>query len=784
MHPARRLGAGPSNRSLIGNGKDIILNFQHPLLRLVALVGLTASLAAPALAVEVEAARDDSYQQLVQGELRSMALTSDGFLVPSYDRRPAGDTRNEIVWDALREPSGAVLAATGHHGKLVRLVDAKTTKTVASLPEPELTALTRLHDGSVLVAAAPTGRIYRLSADDKLTTYTQLKAKFIWRLVPDSDGSVWAVTGAEGRLFRIRDNDGSAQVQEVAKFKSANLLDLWIDRDGLLGVKGDVYVAGQNPGWLYRYRPSTGKTEVAYNAQAEEIRRLLPLRDGLALALNTERSPSPQALSLTLRMSGGPGGGPLSGAPGAPMGGPGSTTSDPSLSQAFAPGAQGGFGLPRSEVVILDKSGFVRNLWQSPDRPIHDLAISPEHKILAAAGNQGRLFEINPLGGEYSVIADVREDYLMRIVADDQGYLLTAARNGLVFAMTRERADDAVYVSRPVDAGKLVKWGHTYFNGDLADGQEARLSFRVGNDGDADSAFWSDWSPEVTVRPHQAIELPAGPTRFLQYRLTLRQGSGQQAPPRMEYLDLFYIARNAAPKVLSVLATEASSMARSSSPSTSTGDGSNNSSGGSAPAVNLGAAQNPGGSRSPRSNGMSFSISWRVLDSNGDALRYAVYFKAADEKEWKEVDKDLTSTQLPLSVAGLADGRYRFRVVASDELANPPGEGLKGEAISNEILVDNTPPVVENKTFKVEGKQALITFDAADNISLLSSVRVDVDNGFDTPVLPVDGVTDQSRESYSWRTKMLKPGEHVATIAVTDARGNTTVEKVVFTIPK
>jgi hypothetical protein len=195
--------------------------------RLLVLLSLAVLWTAQARAVEVEAVRDDTYPQLVQGELKSMALTSDGFLLPSYGRSLVGDTRNEIVWDALREKSGSILCATGHHGKLVRLTDGKSTQVLASLPEPEITALARLGDGPVVAAAAPSGRIYKLGADDKLTTWTQLKAKFVWRLVPDIDGSVWAVTGTEGRLFRLRSADGKPQVEEVAKFKSTNLLDLW-----------------------------------------------------------------------------------------------------------------------------------------------------------------------------------------------------------------------------------------------------------------------------------------------------------------------------------------------------------------------------------------------------------------------------------------------------------------------------------------------------------------------------------------------------------------------------
>lgn len=769
------------------------MNFKLHFLGLLGAATLALLGGAPAGAVEVESARDDTYAQLAQGELKSMALTSDGYLVPSYAREQVGDTRNELVWDALREKGGTVLAATGHHGKLVRLADGKSSKTLASLPEPELTALAPLRDGSVLVAAAPTGRIYRLGADDKLSTFTQLKAKFVWRLVPDDDGSVWAVTGTEGRLFHLRDEGGKAKVEEVAKFKSANLLDMWIDRNGLLGQRGDIYVGGQNPGWLYRYRPSTRHAEVAFNAQAEEIRRLLPLKEGLALALNTERSPSSQALNLTLRMGGGSSM-PLGGGPGSPMGGPGSSSSsgDSGFGQTFAPTPQGSFGPPRSEVVLLDRSGFTRTLWSAPDRPIHDLALSPQKNILVSAGNQGRLFELS-LTGDYTVVADVRDDFIMRINADEKGYLLAAARNGVVFHMSTERAGEAVYVSRPIDAGKLVKWGHLYWHGDLNDGQQAQFSFRVGNDGDGDSEFWGPWSASVDAKPLQELKLPAGPARYLQYRLTFRQGQGDGAPARLDHVDLFFMGRNAAPKVIAVQVSEAAPLASrsgSSSPSSSASSPSEGSSGGSSGGGSSPsrerepAGQSVGGVRQPRSNPMSLNISWRVSDPNGDSLRYTVYFKADDETVWKLIDKDLTQTQMPLSVAGLADGHFRFRVVASDAQANPPGEGLRDEGISNEIVVDNTPPAIESKAVRLDGRRAVLTFNAADAVSLMSSVRVDLDNGDDFPLLPVDGVMDQPRESFRWQTKALSPGEHVATITATDARGNTSVDKVIFNVPR
>jgi len=40
--------------------------------------------------------------------------------------------------------------------------------------------------------------------------------------------------------------------------------------------------------------------------------------------------------------------------------------------------------------------------------------------------------------------------------------------------------------------------------------------------------------------------------------------------------------------------------------------------------------------------------------------------------------------------ASLADGRYVFKVVASDALDNPPGFALSGERISEPVDIDNT----------------------------------------------------------------------------------------------
>src|SRR5690242_13705021 len=72
------------------------------------------------MAVNTESIRDDSYNSLSQGELQSVALTSNGYLEPAYDRRLLGVTGTELIWDMLPGKDGSMLCATGHGGQLVR----------------------------------------------------------------------------------------------------------------------------------------------------------------------------------------------------------------------------------------------------------------------------------------------------------------------------------------------------------------------------------------------------------------------------------------------------------------------------------------------------------------------------------------------------------------------------------------------------------------------------------------------------------------------------------------
>ena len=189
-----------------------------------------------------------------------------------------------------------------------------------------------------------------------------------------------------------------------------------------------------------------------------------------------------------------------------------------------------------------------------------------------------------------------------------------------------------------------------------------------------------------------------------------------------------------------------------------------------------------GSARRPNSNSGSIDLSWKADDPNGDQLVYSVFYKADDEETWKLIDDEIKNNRLPLNVRQVGDGRYRFRVLARDEFSNAPGEGLSGEMISDEVVIDNTPPEILNfKVADADGR-ARVRADISDSLSLISSIEIDFDGGDAYPIFTEDGFLDEREETIDWASPALEAGEHVLTLAVTDRAGNTTVARKVFSI--
>lgn len=748
-------------------------------LRLFLLFGLCSSWAATSYAATSQAVRDDSFQDFQQGELEGTGLSSDGFLFPAYEREELGDTGAQIVWSVLDQGERGILAATGHEGQLVRVKPDGNPEILARLDDPELTAIADLGDGSALIAGAPSGNLYRLSTDDELTTYGHVDAKFVWDMERDNAGNIWIATGTEGRLFRL-DPGAGGEAELEGELPSSNLLDIWIDEEGLMGEPGLVYVGSQDPAWLYRFKSGWEEAEVVFDGGAGEIRSLQPLEEGLAIALNTERAPTAEALNLTLRMNDGAQAqrqnvpGQPNGAAGAAGGDAAAPTEKEDLGDVFAT-AEKAQGQAFSMAVLVTPEGYARSLFTSPERPIHSLASAENGNLLAAAGNNGRIFEVTS-PQDYAVVADLQEDFVVSMRPQSDSWLLACARNGVVYRFDDAPADEALYRSRVIDAGGPVDWGNFYWRGNLGEDDTVYVSFRTGNSDNPRRGNWGEWSAETAIQNDTGVQIAERPYRYLQYRLRF-EPSGGDSVPRTDYTEAFYRHQNQPPVIQKVSVTETGAGA------TAAAAENNNGQNGNANKQNDAGSSPQGGGREAHSNTGVITVSWSAADPNQDTLLYTLLFKGEEETEWKLIEEEMRTTEMPLTVRGVADGRYRFKVVASDALNNPPGRALEVEQTSEEIIVDNTPPQIQGLTVTETGDgRGRLSFTAVDNLSLVSTIEADIDNGDPFPIYPQDGLLDETREEVEWETPQLEPGEHVITVAVTDRRGNTGVAKGIFQI--
>ena len=198
--------------------------------------------------------------------------------------------------------------------------------------------------------------------------------------------------------------------------------------------------------------------------------------------------------------------------------------------------------------------------------------------------------------------------------------------------------------------------------------------------------------------------------------------------------------------------------------------------------TDTGDATTPAGTQSQtlaRPAGQQMAVTWQADDPDGDKLSYSLYFRGEDQREWKLLRDDLTDNKYTLDDDVLADGRYFFRVVASDKFSNTAGQSRQAELTGPPVLIDNTPPAVRASAPRRNGNALEIDVDAEDRGSSLRRCEYSVDARPWQPLEATDGVTDSPVERFLVRVPDLTPGEHLIVIRAYDAAGNAGLTKII-----
>jgi hypothetical protein len=136
----------------------------------------------------------------------------------------------------------------------------------------------------------------------------------------------------------------------------------------------------------------------------------------------------------------------------------------------------------------------------------------------------------------------------------------------------------------------------------------------------------------------------------------------------------------------------------------------------------------------------------------------------------------LTKSEVEWDTVALPEGKYRVRVEASDELANPPETVQKHALESPPVVVDNTPPVFRVLTMTQRRLHARVS----DGVGPIVRVELTVDGKIEwRPLAPADGVFDSADEEVDEDVRSLvPPGSHIVAVRAFDEAGNGVTQEI------
>ena len=599
-------------------------------------------------------------------------------------------------------------------------------------------------DGSLLVATGNEGKLLSVRGP-KVEVLAETKALVMTSLAEAWKGQVVMGSLPEGKVLRLVQQGGKAKVETLVALPGAeHVWDLAYDAKtrSLFAVTGPE-------GKLFRIT-ADGQPQVYFDAEEEHLISVAVAPDGSVLAGASE----PAKL---YRLSG-----------------PGRATvlrdfettevreivaTDKGEVFAIANEIKQGKVATRSkrdsDAKPARRSAKTKGkgqLWHfaSDGRPEQLLTNDEEHFVSLAVGEDGRPYVGTGVEGRVYTVDETRQQVLVADTAERQiGALLMRGKQRYVASsdpavlhpVRGAGGPKALWTSKVLDAGLRARFGRMTWE---ADGK-VELSTRSGNTKSPDDT-WSAWSPGLTAPG--AVASPAA--RYLQIRA--RFGGGQDAV--LHELTVPFITDNLRAVVQEIEAK---------------------------PGLDsfVGGKVEESGGPVTKSPSEEIELEWEVDNPDRDELRYRLQYRLIGTTAWYDIlppKEQLSKTSYDWDTADLPEGRYRVRVTASDAISNPPGLATAHSLDSGVVLVDNTPPSIDQ--LRVAGTR--ITAVASDGVGPIARMEVSVagsDEWF--PFHPKDGLFDEASEELDAEvSSFVPPGRVLLAVRVYDSARNFVVRNV------
>jgi hypothetical protein len=672
-------------------------------------------------------------------------LTATAALVQTQDASAVGTRTFRL--DTLEELKGGELEGTS----VDSLGRVRAGLVLGSLPMADASAVwcsLVMPDGSVLLGTGNDGKVFRVQGG-QVSEYATTGQMAVTSLALDAGGKVVAGTIPNGKVFTL---EGQGAAKELVSLPGTE--HVWALA---LDPKTKAVFAATGPeGKLFRLAAG-GTAQVHFDSEEAHLISLVAAPDGTLFAGSSGNAllfritgpgratvmhdfPGDDVKALALAADG-----RLYAIANEHVTAPTIPRTNQSNADKSAGPGKADRSVPKpgkGRLVRFDTDGRAEEMLFDGDTHFQSLAI----------GDDGLPYVGTAKDGEVYAVDDARTSMLMADTPERQvGALVVAGRTK--FVATTDPAvfhpvrsvggPDAVWNSPVLDAGLRAAFGRLEWR---ATGP-VELSTRTGNTEKPD-ASWSAWSNPLAAPGKVA----SPPSRYLQVRARFSRDPSAV----LREITAHFVTDNARAVVTSVTAGEPASTETKKSDSVPE-------SGGDLPEAKS-----------------KVKLNWKVNNTDNDTLRFRLFYRFEDSSVWRPIlpaNEILSKTTYDWDTAGLPEGTYRIKVEASDELANPPDHVLRHSLESGTVLVDNTPPVLQQLT--VAGKKIRGT--AVDGVGPIARIDVAVDPNPNLwlPFFPSDGVFDERSERFELDvSSLLATGTGLVAVRVSDAAGNRVVRTV------
>ncbi|MDT7541585.1 MAG: hypothetical protein QOE33_1489 [Acidobacteriota bacterium] len=730
-------------------------------LSLVITIALAALFVAPrARAGGPQVWETDTREELLKGEAHGVSVTDTGALMLAPRFTKIFDTEQAYVWSSAADAQGNIYLGTGHDGRIYRVGADGKGSLFYDAPELDVTALVVGRDGAIYAGTSPDGKVYRITTDGHADVYFDPADKYIWSLAVMPDGALAIGTGDKGKIYRVRAGGAKAEDSLLADINETHIISLAVDRAGNL-------IAGTDPGGLVLSISPQGKPFALFDSPLREIHALAPAPDGsiYVLALSdaassarTQSAPTTTSTSSSGTSTTTSSGGTVTSV----VVEEGGSTTQSGGGQSSAPArSRNELSTARSAVFRLSAEGGADVVWSSPNVTAFSVAPAPQGGVIIGTNDKGRIYSVT-VDGRDTLLVQSTEDQISNFIVRGADVFAASSNQGKLFRLDSQPAGEGTYESPVRDAKFNAAWGRIWWRGRGA----VELQTRSGNTERPD-VTWSDWSEPYKSPAGAAITSPRA--RFIQWRATLRAPTVANAEAaRVEAVSVAYLPRNVAPEILSITTLPVGVALL---PAIQVQTDPNVEASGIDPSLFGPVPQIP--PRRAYQRG-AVSLQWQAEDRNGDSLEYSIYYRALGESSFRLLKDRLRENFFTVDSAALGDGRYVFKVVATDAPDNAVGAALTGERTSEPLDVDNTPPTVRAVgEAKVANDRVTLSFVVEDTGGgMVRRADVSVDGGAWRAVFPDDGIADSPRETFTLDLPLSGTGEHTIALRGFDASGN------------